>query len=49
VVGLEEETFDEEIGVAICVNPECDSSHVYRSARTYGCIGPKAVFHSDDG
>jgi hypothetical protein len=27
VVGLEEETRDEEIGAAICVNPECDSSH----------------------
>ena len=39
VVGLEEEeTLDEEIGVAICANPECDSSHAYRSANTYSSI-----------
>ena len=25
--GLEEETLDEKTGVAICANPECDSSH----------------------
>ena len=49
MVGLEEETLDEEIGAAICVNPERDSNHAYRSAKTYGCIGPIDVDHSDEG
>ena len=46
VVGLEEEeTLDEKTGVAIFVNPECDSSHVYRSANTYSSHWPCEVIH----
>ena len=46
-VELEEKEDGIEIGV--CVNPEWDSSHAYKSAKTYGSIGPKDVCHSEEG
>jgi hypothetical protein len=39
----------EGIEVGMRVNSEWDSSHAYRSAKTYGCMGPNAVCHSDEG
>jgi hypothetical protein len=41
VVELDEEELDEGITTGMCVNPEWDSSHAYRSAKTYSCIGIK--------
>ena len=40
--------FDDGIVVELLggfVNPEWASSHAYRSAKTYGCIGPNVVDH----
>jgi hypothetical protein len=39
---LDEE--EEKEGVE-CVNPECDSSHAYRSAKTYSGMDPLSVVH----
>ena len=47
---LDEEYDDDKgIEVGVRVNPEWDSSNVYRSANTYDSIAPNDVCHSDEG
>ena len=46
----EEEELEKCIELYKGVNPEWDSSHEYKSAKTTGAIGPpRAVIHWDEG
>ena len=41
---------EDELEAVKSVNPEWDSSHEYKSAKTTGAIGPpRAVIHWDEG